>query len=70
MKVKDGKATLREIKADPAFANVPVVILSTSADEVDMEFCKRHGAAAYFRKPSSIVELVEVLRTLKREYLH
>ena len=70
MKVKDGKTTLRELKADPAFANIPVVILSTSSDERDMEFCKRNGAAAYFRKPSSILGLIEIMRTLRTEYLN
>ncbi len=70
MRVKDGKTTLREIKEDPAFANVPVVILSTSSDQADIDYCKRHGAAAYFRKPNSIVELIEILRTLRREYLN
>lgn len=70
MKVKDGKTTLREIKADPALANIPVVILSTSSDQADIEYCKRNGAAAYFRKPSSIMELIDILRTLRKEYLN
>lgn len=70
MKVKDGKTTLREIKADPAFADVPVVILSTSSDQADMDYCKRNGAAAYFRKPGSILELVEILRKLRKDYLN
>ena len=70
MKVKDGKTTLRELKADPAFANIPVVILSTSSDERDIEYCRRNGAAAYFRKPSSILGLIEIMRTLRTEYLN
>ncbi len=70
MQVKDGKTTLREIKDDPAFADVPVVVLSTSSDQADIDYCQRNGAAAYFRKPNSIIELIEILRTLRREYLN
>lgn len=70
MKVKDGKATLREIKADPAFKNIPVVILSTSSDQADMDYCKSNGAAGYFRKPSSILELIEIVRVLRKDFLH
>lgn len=69
MRVKDGRTTLKEIKADPTFANIPVVVLSTSINEEDAEYCKYYGAA-YFRKPDSIVELVKIIRTLYRDYLN
>ncbi len=70
MKVKDGKATLRELKADPAFADIPVVILSTSSDPADIDDCKRNGASAYYQKPGSFLELIDVLRALRKEYLN
>ncbi len=69
MLVCDGRATLRKLKSDPATAGIPVVILTTSDDADDMEFCKSQGAAAFFRKPSSIMALVELVRALKRDYL-
>jgi two-component system response regulator len=70
MRVKDGQATLREIKTDPALADIPVVVLTTSENEEDAEYCHRYGAAAYYQKPSSIVELVKIIRTLYKDYLH
>ena len=70
MRVKDGRTTLREIKANPAFASIPVVVLTTSDNEEDAEYCKQHGAAAYYRKPSSIVDLVKIVRVLCNEYLN
>ena len=70
MRVKDGRITLQEIKANPAFTDIPVVILTTSDNQEDAEYCKRHGAAAYYRKPSSIVELVKIIRVLYRDYLN
>lgn len=69
MHVKDGRTTLRDLKAEPAFANVPVVILTTSDNEADMEYCMQHGASAYYRKPSSIMELIDIIRGLCNEYL-
>ncbi len=69
MLVCDGRATLRQLKGDPATAGIPVVILTTSDDADDREFCKSQGAAAFFRKPSSIIGLVELIRGLQKEYL-
>ena len=70
MRVKDGQTTLREIKMDPALAEIPVVVLTTSDNEEDAQYCHRYGAAAYYQKPSSIVELVKIIRTLYKSYLH
>lgn len=70
MRVKNGRTTLQEIKADPAFAGIPVVVLTTSDSEEDAEYCKRYGAAAYYRKPNSIVDLVKIVRTLYKDYLN
>jgi CheY-like chemotaxis protein len=69
MQVRNGRSTLTEIKADPALAAIPVVILTTSSTKADLEYSMNHGAAAYFRKPDSIVELVSIVRSLYRDYL-
>lgn len=69
MHVRDGRATLLELKAEPDFADIPVVILTTSDNQDDLEYCRQHGATAYFRKPSTIVELVNIIRDLCNDYL-
>lgn len=69
MRVKDGRSTLREMKSDADFAEIPVVVLTTSTSEEDLAYCKHYGAACY-RKPGSIVELVKIIRTLYRDYLN
>lgn len=69
MQVKDGRRSLLDIKSDPAFSDIPVVVLTTSDNHADMEYCMQHGAAAYYRKPSSIKELVDIIRALCMEYL-
>jgi CheY-like chemotaxis protein len=47
----DGRQTLNYIKSDPELAAIPVVILSTSENNMDKEACKRLGAASYLQKP-------------------
>ncbi len=69
MRVKDGRASLLEIKSVPHFQDLPVVILTTSDNQEDREYCLQHGAAAYYQKPSSIMELVAIIRALCSEYL-
>ena len=48
---KDGKQTLRDLKADPQFAGIPVVILSTSRNKIDKDVCTKLGAVSYLEKP-------------------
>jgi CheY-like chemotaxis protein len=70
MQLKTGQATLEELKSDPALAQIPVVILTTSSNEADEEYCLQHGAAAYYHKPESITELVKIVRNLYLDYLN
>lgn len=46
----NGHEVLQEIKEDARLKSIPVVILSTSADERDVEFCYRYGANSYMKK--------------------
>ncbi|RPI27217.1 MAG: response regulator [Chloroflexota bacterium] len=67
---KDGRAALREMKSDPALADIPVVVLTTSNSPTDIEYCEQYGVARYCRKPSSITELREILGGLCTDYLN
>jgi CheY-like chemotaxis protein len=62
----DGRTALREIKSDPALRRIPVVVLTTSADQEDI--CRTYdlGVSSFILKPFSFDELVEVMRTLTR----
>lgn len=66
---KDGREALKEMKADPSFADIPVVILTTSYAEEDVSYCRLHGASAYYRKPNSLQDLQDILYRLCIEYL-
>lgn len=70
MQVKDGRNALLDLKADPAFADVPVVVLTTSDNQEDIDYCLQHGAAAYYQKPSKITDLVKIVRNLCQDFLN
>lgn len=69
MRVQDGRTTLREIRSNPAFIDIPVVVLTTSSSEEDAEYCKSYGVPCY-QKPNSITELVKIIRVLYRDYIN
>jgi two-component system, response regulator len=61
----DGRKTLEAIKQDVALKRIPVIILTTSADERDIEACYQTGANTYVQKPVSFEGLIEAIRRLK-----
>jgi len=50
---KDGREVLVEIKSDPTFQKIPIVILTTSEDERDKTFSMEAGADTFFTKRHS-----------------
>ncbi len=69
MQVRDGRKALQDIKSDPEFADIPVVVLTTSDNQEDIEYCLQNGAAAYYQKPSKITDLVKIIRNLYQDFL-
>jgi CheY-like chemotaxis protein len=47
----DGLEVLRQIKTHPVFRTIPVVILSTSSEESDIQVAYQEGANSYIVKP-------------------
>jgi two-component system response regulator len=61
----DGRETLYLIKQDPSLKTIPVIILTTSSDERDIERCYEIGANTYIQKPVDFNGLVEAAARLK-----
>ncbi|MDD5134722.1 MAG: response regulator [Phycisphaerae bacterium] len=59
-----GKEFLRQIKSVPQLASIPVVILTTSDSDKDILESFKLQAAGYIKKPVSITDFQEVMRTL------
>jgi len=66
---KDGREALSEIKADPGLKDIPVVILTTSGGQQDVDLCYRLGAALYIIKPMTYEDLIDALAPI-RKYLN
>ncbi len=60
----DGFDVLEHLKANPAWAIIPTVVLSSSSDPDDIRTAYLLGASSYHRKPSDFNELREQLKTL------
>jgi two-component system response regulator MtrA len=60
----DGLEVLTRVRADPATANLPVILLSARAQENDVARGYELGASKYIRKPFSPRELKAALETL------
>lgn len=61
----DGREVLAEIKKDPKLSSIPVIVLTTSSDERDIEACYRAGANSYIQKPVDLegfFRAIEILR--------
>ncbi|HTK83858.1 MAG TPA: response regulator [Patescibacteria group bacterium] len=61
----DGRQTLQIIKDDPALKWIPVIILTTSGDERDVDSTYQAGANSYIQKPVSFDGLIDALKRLK-----
>ena len=61
---KDGRETLKDIKADPELRRIPVVVLTTSKAEEDIQQSYNLGANSYMAKPASFKALVDLVKVL------
>ena len=60
----DGRQFLERLRARENPPAVPVVVLSTSSNPVDVEASYRLGAAGYLNKPLTLELLVEHMQAL------
>jgi CheY-like chemotaxis protein len=66
---KDGREALEELKKDPRFRTIRVVIMTTSKAEEDVLRSYNLSAASYIAKPVTFERLVEVIRTIGKYWL-
>ena len=60
----DGMELLKTIKQDPGLKTIPVVILSSSREEDDVNLCYQLGANAYVVKPVNFHEFCFKIKEL------
>jgi CheY-like chemotaxis protein len=60
----DGLQVLKQVKADPALRQIPIVMLTSSREEQDLVESYRLGVNAYVVKPVDFTQFIEVVRQL------
>jgi two-component system, response regulator len=61
----DGREVLAEIKKSEQLKSIPVIVLTTSADERDVERCYQLGANSYIRKPVDLDGFLRAIQLMK-----
>jgi CheY-like chemotaxis protein len=59
----NGRETLRHIRNNQKWQDIPVAIFTTSANHDDIEFCKHYGSAC-ITKPMSLTDFSTTLKKL------
>jgi CheY-like chemotaxis protein len=62
---KGGRETLAEIKQDPKFGTIPVVILTTSDAERDIVESYKLNANCYITKPVDLGKFISIVRSIE-----
>ena len=60
----NGMEVLRRIKSDDRMKEIPVVVLTSSEEEVDIDECYRLGVNSYITKPVSFDDFIKVVGEL------
>jgi two-component system, chemotaxis family, response regulator Rcp1 len=65
----DGREVLTELKSDPNLKYIPVIVITTSADERDILNCYNLNANCYITKPIDIQEFINTVKLIQDFWL-
>ena len=60
----DGTEVLRQVKADPELRKMPVIMVTTADDPLEVARCHELGCNSYITKPVEYAAFVEAIRRL------
>jgi CheY-like chemotaxis protein len=66
---RDGREVLEEIKEDPELRTIPVIVLTTSAEAIDVERAYKSYVNAYITKPLNLDAFASVARSIEDFWL-
>jgi len=69
MPKKDGHAALEEIKTYPEIRRIPIVVLTTSNVEEDIQLSYDRGANSFITKPDTYQGLVEAMKSFEEYWI-
>jgi two-component system response regulator len=65
----DGLEVLRRIKEDPTTRRIPVIVLSVSRDNHQLQKCFDLGVSGYIVKPVDLQQFVDAVRLLDLQWI-
>lgn len=65
----DGRDVLADIKADPDLAKIPIIVLTSSTAECDIQQAYELHANCYVSKPVDFTEFIQAVRSLEGFWL-
>jgi len=66
---KNGLEVLDEMRADASLALIPVIVLTSSAAQQDVEACYARGANAFVVKPIELDAFMDLIRAIRGFWL-
>ena len=66
---KDGVEVLQEMRQDPALAQIPVIVLTSSSAARDVDACYAAGANAFVTKSLELDEFIERIGVIREFWL-
>lgn len=61
----DGRQTLKQLKENPTYKHIPVIMVTTSVNRIDKEVCRKLGASLLVAKPHKLMEWQELIAKLQ-----
>ena len=70
MPKKDGREVLTELKQSQKFNEIPIIIFSTTNNELEMRRCYELGANSYITKPNSFENLIKTIAAVRSYWIN
>lgn len=65
----DGKEVLKKIKSNDKLKSLPVIVLTTSSNPVDVDFCFANGCNAYVQKDPKFSGFMQTIQKLSNFWI-
>jgi CheY-like chemotaxis protein len=70
MPKKSGREALQELKQHPVFKSIPVIVYTTTKNEMEIKRCYELGANSYIVKPARFEALLKVVEDIRNYWVN
>ena len=67
---KDGREVLKYLKQHIKFKRIPIIVFSTTKNEIEVLRCYELGANTYIRKPANYDSLIKFVEDIRRYWIN